>query len=243
MPAVKKSIPINLPARLSTRARGRVSWKPTKEQMETAYQMWKAGKTDQEISDEFCISFITYYRNRVLFKRYYRRKEYVLNKQAIGRPAGSQLDNHPLLKAQVLRAFAIAGYSMNQVSKLIGCSVSTLSTWLMRHPSMKDIFTYASDYADMQVTSALKRRACGFKVKKKQFATYQGAITDNVDYEEEVPPDTNAATIWLVNRRGWKRDNESSRMDNKGKILETLDKITEIDEEECKKYDSEMEGK
>ena len=38
------------------------------------------------------------------------------------------------------------------------------------------------------------------KVKKVKFATFEGEITDEREYEEELAPDVKAATLWLNNR-------------------------------------------
>lgn len=242
MPAVKKPQSV-INSVTNARKVGRTAWKPSYMDKLTAYRMHKEGKTDQEITNYFCISYMTYFRNKVMLESFYRRMESRnVQKSRQGRPKGSMLDNNPLLKDDVLRAFAIAGYNITQVSKIIGCHHGTLSEWLSRHPSLKDIFVYGKEMADVEVINALKKRACGTKVKKTQFATFQGMISDSEIYEEEILPDTQAATIWLVNRAGWKRDNEASRTENKGAILETMEKLTAISEDECKQFDSSMSG-
>lgn len=222
---------------------GRPKWKPTYEQRIKAYNLWVDHASDLAIARELNISRTAYLQNKNQLEAFFNRRFSRLNKKKVGRPDGSMLDNHPLCNANTLRGFAIAGYSMSQVAKLIGCSQPTLSLWLSRRPSLKEIFVNAADRADMQVINALLRRAKGMKQKKIKFASYKGALTDKEVYYEDLAPDPTAATVWLVNRKKWSRDSEGSRDDNRGKILEALDMMTEIEEEELKQFDGDMKGR
>ena len=50
--------------------------------------------------------------------------------------------------------------------------------------------------------------------------------------KRQILPNVEAGKFWLINRQNWSRDSERTRADNKGAILEALDRL--IDEDDGK---------
>lgn len=178
------------------------------------------------------------------FKEFFERKDKVererLSKRPVGRPLGQRvLDGFPLVNAQTLHMLAICGYTIPKAAKLIGVAHNTLRDYLAEHIELHNAFQSGAAIADCEVMAALKARACGMPLRRIKFATFEGAITDSQEYMEDLPPDTSAAAMWLINRKRWTRDSEGAKADNKGRILEALDKLTETPEKELDQMDAE----
>jgi len=174
------------------------------------------------------------------FERKEKAEEKIRLKRPPGRPKGVKiLDNIPLVNEDSLRMLGICGYSVRKAATLIGVAHNTLRDYLKEHPILSDAFFNGAELADAEVMIALKQRACGMQQRKVKFASFEGEITDQREYYEDLAPDTAAASMWLINRKRWTRDSEGVKADNKGKILEALDKMSELSEEDMDKFDKE----
>lgn len=87
-----------------------------------------------------------------------------------------------------------------QLADFFNVSEVTINAWKKEHPIFLKSIEKAKLDANAEVEKSLFKRACGYKVKETKFASYEGKITDSVEYEKELPPDTAAAFIWLKNR-------------------------------------------
>lgn len=95
----------------------------------------------------------------------------------------------------------LLGMNDVEISSFFGISEQTLNTWKKKHPSFLESLRNGKEDADAKVAAALYKRATGYKVMKTKFATHEGAITDEKEYEEEVVADVGAAKLWLKNRQ------------------------------------------
>jgi len=221
-------------------------YKPSHSDKIRAYRLYKKEGTQKEIAIHLGISLVALKGAWDSFEEFFERKEaslkVKLSRIPVGRPKGDRiLDGFPLVNAETLHMLAICGYTIPTAAKTIGVAHNTLRTYLAEHPDLQQAFQSGAAIADSEVMMALKARACGMSLKRVKFATFEGAITDSQDYLEDLPPDTSAAAMWLINRKRWTRDSEGAKADNKGRILEALDKLTETPESELDQMDSENE--
>ena len=97
-----------------------------------------------------------------------------------------------------------------EIADFFGIQESTLNLWKQKHPQFMESIKKGKELADVKVAESLYKRACGYKKKSIQFATFRGEITDREEYIEDVPPDTTAAIFWLKNRKSdvWREKQE-----------------------------------
>ena len=97
-----------------------------------------------------------------------------------------------------------------EIADFFGVSEVTLNDWKKKYPEFLKSIKKGKEFADFKVAESLYKRACGYKKKSIQFATFKGEITDRKEYFEDVPPDTTAAIFWLKNRKSdvWREKQE-----------------------------------
>lgn len=102
-----------------------------------------------------------------------------------------------------------AGKTEEEVSRILGIHVNTLYNWKLKNAEFLWAVREAKEVADDLVEAALFTRAVGFEHKSVKIMSYEGHSFEH-EYTERVPPDTNAAYIWLRNRRPekWKEKSE-----------------------------------
>jgi hypothetical protein len=93
------------------------------------------------------------------------------------------------------------GYTNVEIAEAVGIAEWTLQAWIRDDESLSQAVKSAKRLVDSEVEQALLKRAKGLAIKKTQFATFQGQITDREEYEEIIPPDTRAIEFWLKNRQ------------------------------------------
>ena len=103
------------------------------------------------------------------------------------------------------RAFrhCLLGATDEQLAALFNVGVHTIENWKRRHPDFLGAITSGKEDADSRVAEALFRRATGYSHDAvKIFAPKaEGGEPVVVPYTEYYPPDTQAASLWLRNRR------------------------------------------
>ena len=104
--------------------------------------------------------------------------------------------------------FCLLGATNEQLADALDVCPRTLETWIERYPGLRKAIFDGRRGADAKVARSLYERAVGSKVTEVKFATYEGQISDTVEYEKQLPPDVSAARLWLFNREKEKWQNE-----------------------------------
>ena len=100
--------------------------------------------------------------------------------------------------------FCLLGADDKDLARMFEVDEATINNWKIDHPEFFESLKAGKEEADAIVAQKLYHRATGYEHKDIQFATYQGEITDQVEYVKHYPPDTTAAIFWLKNRQSAK---------------------------------------
>ncbi|AEG59362.1 terminase [Desulforamulus ruminis] len=95
----------------------------------------------------------------------------------------------------------LLGATDKELADFFNTSEQTLNTWKKKHPEFLESLKKGKIEADAVIAQKLYHRAKGYSHPSTKFATYEGQITDQVEYTEHYPPDTAAAIFWLKNRQ------------------------------------------
>ena len=135
-----------------------------------------------------------------------------------GHPQGGRRDGQPgnfssfqPRYSELARGYCLLGAGNAQLAQLFGISVTTLQTWINRHPEFAAAIEEGRTHADLLVATAYFRRAAGCTVKTRRVEREtktlpDGSVTTTVretETVEDVPPDPTAARNWLMLRQGW----------------------------------------
>lgn len=112
-----------------------------------------------------------------------------------------------------------AGATDVEVAEALKVSAATLYSWQHAHPEFLEAARVAKQAADERVERSLYHRAVGYSYPAVKIMQDKGTPLA-VRYIEHVPPDPNAASLWLRNRKpdDW-RDNRSITGANGGKFI------------------------
>lgn len=131
----------------------------------------------------------------------------------------------------VLRAWARAGFTDEEIAKKIGISRSTLAKWKKDHAPIREALAHGKEHADRLMENSLYRIALGFEVKvqkafKLRRTEYDGSgkkvkeeeYLDTAEETEYVKPDVKAIIFWLKNRmpEDWKEKVAQAEADDTG---------------------------
>ncbi|AEP08901.1 hypothetical protein [Micavibrio aeruginosavorus] len=135
-------------------------------------------------------------------------------KKEKGTGAGRPSDYRPEFAPQVRKLFLLKSDATDtDIAEFFGKSESTINKWKVDYPEFSEAIRAGKTPADTEVADSLFRRANGaewteevaFKVKVIE---YEGGKKSR-EYEDvkvvtirkQAPPDTQACTVWLTNRR------------------------------------------
>ena len=102
-----------------------------------------------------------------------------------------------------VRAYKLCllGLTNEQLSIAFGVTLDAIHRWMRKYPEFKEAVNKGKVDADAKVAEACFKRATGFTIKEeKVFCNTQGQVT-RVEVDKYFPPETNAITFWLKNRR------------------------------------------
>lgn len=132
------------------------------------------------------------------------RKEKPVNKG--GRPPKYQA-----AYAQQAKSLAMLGLTDIRLAAFFGVNEATIYRWKHDHPAFREALQAGKDEVDAKVASALFHRAVGYSHPDVDIKVVNGEIVQT-PLIKHYPPDTGAATFWLINRQPelWKarRDDE-----------------------------------
>ena len=118
-------------------------------------------------------------------------------------------------------SFCLLGFTDEELAKEFEVSRRTLNEWKTKYPDFLHSLKSGKSIADGEVAKSLYKRAMGYKGKAIKFATFEGRITDQLEYEAEYPPDTTAAIFWLKNRQPGKwREKHEDKAESGNLIIE-----------------------
>lgn len=118
--------------------------------------------------------------------------------------------------ASLAATMAINGATDDEIADEIGVSVRTISRWYNKYPEFRQAVSYGKERADERVERSLFHRAVGFEMDTVKVGFFEGSPV-MAEIREYYPPDTNAAKLWLMNRKPeeWR---EKIDVDHSGKI-------------------------
>ena len=115
---------------------------------------------------------------------------------------------------------AVNGATDDQIADEIGVSVRTIARWYNKHPEFRQAVAYGKERADERVERSLYHRAVGFEMDTVKIGFFEGSPVF-AEHREYYPPDTNAAKLWLMNRKPneWR---EKIDHDHSGQIVHEI---------------------
>ena len=125
-----------------------------------------------------------------------KRKPGVL-KRSVGRPTAYDPATHP----ERAMNYALLGMSDIEIAAAFNIDQATLYRWQNRHPEFRESIKAGKVEADARVVKRLYERACGMMVPVVKVLARQDREAEIVQYEDYLPPDVNAARLWLFNRQ------------------------------------------
>ncbi|XAP76930.1 helix-turn-helix domain-containing protein [Citromicrobium bathyomarinum] len=109
---------------------------------------------------------------------------------------------------EIARDMAERGATNAELAERFGVSRRTVNTWTQQHPEFAEALRLGKEPADDRVERALFERAVGYEVEEEKVGFYEGRPVV-ATITKHIPADTNAARLWLTNRR---RDDWGNRM-------------------------------
>lgn len=98
------------------------------------------------------------------------------------------------------RDYCLLGATNEWLGRFFDVSEQTIITWCKTHPEFGEAVREGRDHADAQVAQSLYQRAIGYTWRGEKIFNNNGEIV-RADVVEHVPPDVNAARLWLFNRQ------------------------------------------
>jgi hypothetical protein len=95
-----------------------------------------------------------------------------------------------------------------ELADFFDVTIRTIHRWKSKHKDFGKAVRVGKSRADERVRMALYRRAVGFFTKETKVMHYQG-VPVYAEVDVEVLPDVRAATIWMVNRQGWRMSHQA----------------------------------
>ncbi len=125
---------------------------------------------------------------------------------------------------QLAENYALLGATDAEIAEFFSVSEQTLNSWKKKFPQFLESLKKGKAVADSNVASKLYNRAIGYDCKATKIVTYEGKVTDQVEYVEHYPPDTTAAIFWLKNRQPgkWRDKKEVENQVKLGDELESM---------------------
>jgi hypothetical protein len=145
----------------------------------------------------------------------------------IGRPTAYDPKFVPI--ARKMCAMGATDYDLAQAFDV---TTVTIWNWSTRYPEFFNAIKVEKGEFDERVIRSLAQRAVGYTFRAVKITSYNGEIT-KTEYDEHVPPDPQAARLWLTNRRKeeW-RDRQELSGPNGGP-LQILD-MSRVSEEQLR---------
>lgn len=129
-------------------------------------------------------------------KKAARKKPAVKVAKKSGRPSPYREE----FSAQVAKLCRL-GATDKEIGEFFDVCEATVNNWKTDHPEFLESIKKGKSAADAEVADRLYKRATGYSHVDTKFASFEGKITDSVEYIKHFTPDTIACIFWLKNRR------------------------------------------
>lgn len=228
----------------------RKKWEPTRVQLERAWTWKKRGRTNKFIAEKLGSTLSKYQKVLSIFRLYYVQKEkedkhksdtrkYVSTKNvsdiiaAKGKnyKAGERKLEIKDIDLEILRSYVICGFSKEKIAGFLGITRGTLYTYSKEFPHIKHILEHAQKEATAGVMQSLLMMTKDRMVDDTAVASYLGDISTK-KIKKSVPASFPAVKHYLANTLGWGSEPRKETANNKGAILQMLDKMANNDEGE-----------
>lgn len=122
----------------------------------------------------------------------------------------SKYETHVKNKLVLVEGWSRNGLSEEQIAKNLGVGYSTFREYKKKHPALVAAVEKGREVVDFEVEGALIKRALGYSYYETTEAYDEevGGLVPVKRVLKHVPPEVNAAKLWLINRRPdiWKTD-------------------------------------
>jgi hypothetical protein len=141
----------------------------------------------------------------------------------VGRP--SKYDEIDLDQVKKL---AVKGWTDKEMSEFFEVDERTWARWKAKYDEFCHALKDWKQFADERVERSLYERAIGYTCKDTKFATFEGQICDEREYDKHHPPDPTSMIFWLKNRdpKRWRANgidpDEKDGLDENDKITVTM---------------------
>jgi transposase len=103
----------------------------------------------------------------------------------------------------------LLGHTNAELATVFEVSEKSIENWIEKYPEFAEEVFKGRDIADAEIALSLHQRAKGYKHRAVKIMQNNGVVIQQA-YTEHYPPDTQAAALWLTNRRGKKWKNKQS---------------------------------
>ena len=114
------------------------------------------------------------------------------------------------------RRLCLLGATDSDLADFFAVTEQTINNWKTKHPDFFESLRQGKIVADSHVAESLYARAVGYEHPEEKVMHHQGKVV-RAQTTKRYPPDTQAAALWLKNRRpdDW-RDDRHIHVDTTG---------------------------
>lgn len=201
--------------------------RPSDKFLKSYYEQWREGLTQAKLAKALSVK-ATYLKQHVAVLHEYCRKR--LSKETReGLTAGTEARQLPLTlewREQLIDGIE-NGLTMEEVAGVLAVPLPTITQlWFRDDPDLKASCDFARQRADLEVMTAVRRRAIGYTLEHQEETTEEVLVDaqdeDGVTVQvpavkrrtlrtrKHITAHPSSQKLWLVNRRGWVTDNPGS---------------------------------
>ena len=105
------------------------------------------------------------------------------------------------------RRLCLLGATDSDLADFFGVTETSINNWKIKHPDFFESLRQGKIVADAHVAESLYARAVGYEHPEEKIMQHQGKVV-RAQTTKRYPPDTQAAALWLKNRRpdDWRDD-------------------------------------
>ena len=127
--------------------------------------------------------------------------------------------------AEQARKLCLLGATDNEMADFFGVNPDTIYRWQKVNPEFSESIARGKILADAEVAEKLFQRACGYRHGATKLYRNEDGSVRQERYEVEYPPDTQAISLWLRNRRkgDWREKHEVEVAEPVESLLDGMD--------------------